>query len=461
MRKIAIIGSGQTGLLAAHALLKAGYLVTLYSDRTPEAWLEQSSPTGVAGRFDMSLAFERELGLALWDVDASRVDAAHMTLCPVPGKRLLSMVGRLDRYGVAIDVRLQSHRWMKELLARGGRIEIEKVTIEKLDQIAGEHDLTVVAAGRGDICQLFERDAQRSVYDAPQRHLAMLCFKGPAQRLDGAPELIVQFYAIPPAGEIFSMPYYHKDLGPSWAILFEAKHGGPMDRFRDVKSGEELVRTAKRVVQDLLPWDYPWFQHVQLSDRHGWLVGEITPTVRKPVGRLPSGRIVTPLGDTAMALDPVGGQGANNGNKMARNLVECIVARGDRPFDEEWMVATFEKFYRRHGEPIYTFNNLLLENITRAGAEILIAQNGSDGRADNTSGQQAIANAFANNFDDPATLTPTLLDARKAHAFISEATGKPWPVAVAAGALQIGISQAKALVARASQRLGGSLEILR
>ena len=70
----------------------------------------------------------------------------------------------------------------------------------------------------------------------------------------------------------------------------------------------------------------------------------LAPTVRKPVGRLPSGRIVTPLGDTAMALDPIGGQGANNGNKMARNLVELTIARKDQPFDEKWMIETFERF---------------------------------------------------------------------------------------------------------------------
>ena len=69
---------------------------------------------------------------------------------------------------------------------------------------------------------------------------------------------------------------------------------------------------------------------MQLADPNGWLVGKFAPTVRKPVGKLPSGRIVTPLGDTAMALDPVGGQGANNGNKMARNLVE-FDHRAQRP----------------------------------------------------------------------------------------------------------------------------------
>src|SRR5262245_59525779 len=106
MRKIAIIGSGQTGLLLAHALRKAGYHVTLYSDRTKEAWVTQSRPTGAAGRFDMALEFERELGLAFWEAEAPKVEAVHFMLCPVPGKQVLSLIGRTDRFALAIDVRL-------------------------------------------------------------------------------------------------------------------------------------------------------------------------------------------------------------------------------------------------------------------------------------------------------------------------------------------------------------------
>jgi len=50
MRPIAIVGSGIAGLVAAHGLRRAGYGVTLYSDRTPEQWLNESRPTGTAAR---------------------------------------------------------------------------------------------------------------------------------------------------------------------------------------------------------------------------------------------------------------------------------------------------------------------------------------------------------------------------------------------------------------------------
>jgi hypothetical protein len=175
----------------------------------------------------------------------------------------------------------------------------------------------------------------------------------------------------------------------------------------------------------------------------------VTPVVRNPVGRLPSGRIVTPLGDTAMALDPIGGQGANNGNKMARNLVESIIARTDRPFDEAWMTETFERFYQSSGGITYTFNNLLLEPITTAGKHLLIAQYGSNGRARGADGRQRIADAFIDNFNDANGLTPAFIDTKKARVVIRAKTGLPWAAAVARGALGVAKAQLRQKLGRA------------
>jgi 2-polyprenyl-6-methoxyphenol hydroxylase-like FAD-dependent oxidoreductase len=441
MRRIAIIGSGQAGLLAAHALLKAGYEVTVYSDRTADQWLNESKPTGSATRFDMALQFEYELGLSSWENDAPWGEGGHLTLCPVPGNRMLTLTGRLRRPFLAIDLRLQSHAWMHDLIKRGGRLEIESVTVDRLDQIAAENDLTIVAAGRADLCRLFERDAERSVYDKPQRHLAMVCVKGPAMGFDGIPLLPVKHNIVGPLGEAFWIPYYHKDAGQSWNLVFEARPGGPMDRFLGATTGEQVLATAKQIVREFMPWDYEWLKDGELSDVHGWQVGKFPPTVRKPVGRLPSGRLVTPVGDTAMSLDPIGGQGANNGNKMVRNMVECIIAHGDRPFDAQWMTDTFEKFWARHGMATYTHNNMLLEPPTAAVKDLLFAQYGSDGRFDNTSGAQLLANAFVENNNDPAQLLPCLQDRRKMHQLIERLTGRSWIRAIAGGAIGVAVEE--------------------
>ena len=423
MRKIAIIGSGQAGLVAAHGLRKAGCSVTLYSDRKPEAWLTQSRPTGTAARFETSLAYERELGLDHWEAAAPKGTGGHLTFCPEMGNRLLTLAGRFERHFIAIDVRLQSHRWMLDLAARGGNVEVEEITIPKLEEVAAEHDLTLVATGRGGLSSLFARDEARSVYSGPQRHLVMICVKGPALGFDGIPFLPFKFNLFAPAGEAFWIPYFHKDVGPSWNCLFEAKPGGPMDRFQGAKSAKEVLDLAKTAIRDLMPWDRAWFEDAEASDEQGWLVGSFTPCVRAPVGRLPSGRVVMALGDTAMAVDPIAGQGANNGNKMARTIVEQVAARGDQPFDAAWMKDTFERFWTRHGQYSNAWTNMLLEPASAMAKAFLVAQYGSDGRPERTDPAQRLANAFVENFNDPAKLTSTFLDDAKIRAFVRETTG--------------------------------------
>ena len=95
MRNIAIIGSGQAGLLAAHGLINAGYRVTLYSDRTADQWLNESRPTGTAARFHISLEYERELGLNYWERDAP----VEQDLEQVLGRELLMPLAQRERLG--------------------------------------------------------------------------------------------------------------------------------------------------------------------------------------------------------------------------------------------------------------------------------------------------------------------------------------------------------------------------
>ena len=82
MRRIAIIGGGQTALLAAHALHQRGYEVRLYSDKSPEDFMTKAHPTGAAFRWKMSLDWERELGLEHWGGVAPESDGVHLTFCP-------------------------------------------------------------------------------------------------------------------------------------------------------------------------------------------------------------------------------------------------------------------------------------------------------------------------------------------------------------------------------------------
>jgi hypothetical protein len=212
--------------------------------------------------------------------------------------------------------------------------------------------------------------------------------------------------------------------------VFEAKEGGPIDRFREVRTAERCLQTAFDVIRELAPWDYEWVRGAEVCDENAWLVGAFTPEVRHVAGTLPSGRTVMALGDTAQSLDPIGGQGANNGNKMARAFVNSIVEREERPYDAEWMEATMDAFWARH-KWIEIFNNTLLEPLTKPGQMVLIAQYGSTARPTENGPQQRIANRFIDNFNDPRDLTPAFHDARVAKEVIGEAYGAPstfWPL---------------------------------
>ena len=82
-----------------------------------------------------------------------------------------------------------------------------------------------------------------------------------------------------------------------------------------------------------------------------------------------------------------------------------------------------------------------LDPLTGPGQELVIAQYGSDGRARGSTGQQRMADAFVENFNDANGLTSAFIDARKAHAAIQQNTGKAWLAAVAGGAIGVAKGQ--------------------
>jgi len=424
MRKIAIVGAGQAGLLAAHALLQHGYEITLYSDKSPDDFLNRARPTGAAGRFEMAVGYERRLGLEHWGHEAPKCNGVHLTFSPTKGNQLLTLLGRLKSgHLMAIDLRMQSAAWMHDLVERGGKVEIEDVSVRRLDEITAKNDLTIVAAGRSEATKLFPRDEARSRYRQPQRFLAMVCFNGVNLGVSYAPWFSpIKFNFFEREGEMFFMPWYSKDRVPSMVCLFEAKTGSLLDRFRDCRSGADVLTRGREVVRDLIPWDYETFAKAEVCDEHSWLVGAFTPEVRQVVGTLPSGRIVMALGDTAHSLDPIGGQGANSGNKMTQVFVEAILQRGDRPFDAAWMRESFDRFWQRH-RFCDVLNNTLLEPITASGRRLLICQYGSTGKPDDASPQQQIADLFVENFNDPILLTEAFHDDTKAKAVVKKAFG--------------------------------------
>ncbi len=375
MTKVAVIGAGPAGMIFTYALLRSGkgYDVTVYSDRTPEQWLNHCAPTGTAFHYENVIDIEKNLGMDHWHEDAFHGEGVLLDFCPHVGAERMVVAGRWPGRGAAIDQRLRVSHWLNEVESLGARLVIEAVTAKRADEIARQNDLTVLAAGKGELGRIIPRDPERSVYDAPQRNLAMaICtgITGWDHRIDLTP---VKFYFFGDIGEFFWVPYTHKTAGPTWCVLFEAKPGKALDRFGDCRSGEEVVAIAKTLMREFTPWDYEVVKDMRIvpDDPYAWLKGRFPPTVRQPFGRLPSGGLIMPVGDTAITFDPIGGQGGNTALRNAKFTADRVIARGDGPFDEEWMRAVNTDFWREHGWAAYTFNNILLEPLEEAGRILL------------------------------------------------------------------------------------------
>jgi styrene monooxygenase A-like protein len=417
MRRIAVIGSGQAGLLAAHGLLRAGHDVTLYSDRTAEDWLDRSHPTGTAVRFARSLAWERELGLDAWHAEAPQIEALKVLVCSAPAAPFVALNGRFTVPARAIDLRLQSAHWMEEFERRGGRLIIERATLDRIAEISRRNHLTLVATGK-EGGALFRRDPERSAR-APLRHLAMVNLEGPPLRFGGERRATEKFVILEGLGECFWTPYFHKERRPIWNLVIEAKPGTALDRFRGARSGAEVLYIAKGVMRELMPWAEQWIEGACLADVNGWLVGAVTPVVRDPIAPALGGGPVIPLGDAFMAFDPLAAQGANMGNRLSRMLVEAIAARKDAPFDEHWIRKVYRQFSARWGEPAMRWTQQLLEPMKAPARYLILAQEGATGDLQGGSGKQDLADAFAASFDDPTEILENLADLRTARRWVA------------------------------------------
>lgn len=414
MPKIAIIGAGQAGLILAHALLQRGHEVTVYSDRTADEWLHHSRPTGTAYLFAESIAIERELGLDHWSATMHEGWGIHIDIASPDGGAPMRILARTPLPGGAVDQRMKFHRWMNDLPAAGGELVIANVTVERLEEIAASADLTVIAAGKGELGRIIPRDAERSVYDKPTRHLAMAIVTNVAGWEEESGFTAVKYSQLGPLGEMFWVPFTHKTAGLSWSVIVEAQPGGPLDIFQGLTSGEEVVEAVRGIVREFAPWDYPKIPGMRYvaDDPLGWLVGRFPPTVRTAYGRLPSGALVMPVGDTAVTFDPIGGQGGNHASRHARFLAEEITARGALPFDAAWMEDVWESHWDRNARDAYRFNNMFLEPPTPGLLELLTASARDSWIADNL---------LAFNMLRPRNFFPWILDQEETRRVIGTA----------------------------------------
>ncbi|MEV2268383.1 styrene monooxygenase/indole monooxygenase family protein [Nonomuraea africana] len=402
MRGILIVGAGQAGLHLAVGLLKNGYDVTVVTDRSPEA-IRNGRVTSSQAMFGTALGHERALGLDLWAESCPPIEGISFTV-PGPEGPAIDWAARLDVAARSVDQRVKMPAWMAEFERLGGKLVVHEATVADLETYAAQYDLVMVAAGKGAIASLFERDAARSPYDRPQRALALTYVHGLAPRPDHS---AVCFNLVPGVGEYFVFPALTLS-GPCEIMVFEGVPGGPMDCWANVRTPAEHLARSRRVLETFLPWEAERCADVELTDELGVLSGRFAPVVRQPVATLPSGARVLGVGDVVVLNDPITGQGANNAAKCAASYLGSVLEHGDRPFDEAWMTAAFDRYWQdaRHAT---AWTNALLAPPPPHVLELLGA----------AGGLPQVASRFVNGFDDPSDFAEWFMDPVKARAYLA------------------------------------------
>ena len=358
-KTIAIVGAGQAGLQLGMSLLgQPDCEVIIYSDRTAEE-VATGSLMATAILFQGKREIERELGLDFWTDQGKEVPGIEIEVRDEAANLALSFDAPFrDGPGMAVDFRLKFPEWMREYERRGGKLVIQKTGTEELERLAAENDLVVVAAGKGPLSKVFERDADRSPpYSAPMRHIAAVI-------VDRDLELENMAISIVPGGaEVVLLPI----LGPtgkrSTAILvFSQKDTVFMEQYAEIETGANVLGMCIDCAQRFLPKYAAGLHGAELADERSHLHGAFTPVVKKPVGRLPSGAIVMGASDCLTLVDPICGNGLNNAAVMSKILARRI-AEHDGSFDEDWMNASFDEFWE-YGKSVYVFMRALLEQPT-------------------------------------------------------------------------------------------------
>ncbi|MFT4042660.1 MAG: cadherin repeat domain-containing protein [Gordonia sp. (in: high G+C Gram-positive bacteria)] len=373
-RSVAIVGAGLTGTSAALGFLDAGFDVTLFSDRDREALRDKVPPTGVGVLFGKSREWDAQIIDDLYEVgNTTGISARLSSGSGADRVDVLEFNPDFGYVAQAVDLRLRADDRLGRFLERGGRFVVESVDPHRLDEIAGAHDLTLVATGKDGLASFFPVDESRSHYREPQRQLLQVTLTG----IDHGPDAFSYrasgggqhslFNLDGENGEIFVGPFLHKDAGATWSIIVFAKPNGAWVRTIDGATDAESARQAVvDIFTEWFPADAPVIEKLQVieSDPHSWLTGAVTPTVRKAVGTTENGHTVAAIGDTAIAVDPVAGQGAQNSLIHVAELVKSATALvSEDPsaqFSAEWLADEFEKHWERRGHAAVEVTRLYL-----------------------------------------------------------------------------------------------------
>lgn len=287
MRKILVVGAGQSGLQLALGLQSKGYDVTLMSNRTADE-IRTGRVMSTQVMFDSALQHERDLGIAFWERQAPKIQGVGVSVAAPDTSRAVDWLGRLKGYAQSVDQRVKMAGWLDTFVQRGGQLVVHGASVADLDFFSRTYDLVLVAAGKGELVSMFGRDAARSPYAAPQRALAVSYVHGLGPRPEHPDTEAVRCNLVPGVGELFVMPTLTVS-GRADILFWEGVPGGPLDVFNGVRDPAEHLAVTLELMEKFTPWEYARATKVELTDAGGTLAGRYAPVVRGPIGRLPGG----------------------------------------------------------------------------------------------------------------------------------------------------------------------------
>jgi flavin reductase (DIM6/NTAB) family NADH-FMN oxidoreductase RutF len=400
-RRIAVVGAGPAGTALALGLLHEKYDVTLVSDRTAE---EIRSGSVMSSQITFESALEAETALGISDLlpAAPQIERMAYDTVRLDGSRA-SFTTSLGTPARSIDQRLRVPLLLDEIERLGGKFVVRSATVDDLEDLARDHDLVVVSTGRGGLGALFEADPSRSPYSAPQR-VASLTYLYGVEPDPGGPTL--RYHSIEGVGECFTCPALTHG-GPCDIFVVEGVPGGPLDCWDDAKGATEHLARLEQVLTDHFPSEAARLGRHRVVDEHSVLSGRITPTVRRPVGVLPSGAPVLGMADVVVLNDPLTSQGSNNATKSASFYLEAITAH-EGAYDEAWMQRTFENFWRGWAQWATTWTNSWLQPANEHQRMVI----------DAAAEHPGVAAQVAAGIDDARLFSPWWFDASEARAFL-------------------------------------------
>ncbi|MER5275465.1 styrene monooxygenase/indole monooxygenase family protein [Streptomyces sp. NPDC002809] len=410
MRKILIVGAGQSGLQLALGLQSRGYEVTLMSNRTADE-IRSGRVMSTQCMFHTALQHERDYQLNFWESQAPRIEGLGVSVAAPDSSRAIDWVGKLDGFAQSVDQRVKMAGWMDTFAQRGGQLVIHGAAVSDLDYFSRTYDLVMVSAGKGELVSMFGRDASRSPFDAPQRALAVAYVHGMGPRPEHPDFDAVRCNLVPGVGELFVMPTLTTS-GRADILFLEGIPGGPLDAFQGIKDPSEHLAKTLELMEKYVPWEYARATKVELTDANGTLAGRYAPTVRKPIGRLPGGGLVLGVADVVVANDPITGQGSNSASKCANAYLDSIIEHGDGEFDAAWMQSTFDRYWETAQHATKWTNAML-----GVPPEHVLNLIGAAGQL------QPVADRFANGFNNPADFENFFFEPEKTNAYLASFAG--------------------------------------